>query len=310
MKLNQKLVIPSIRELIRSTLSFKTNWQLKTPLQKWCYLYGIGRVNLSVLGIPLFNECQDLFWYSYVMYTYSGLYMLLAIYTAFYYISNGDPTKVLPCTCLLIGPICAVRYKYLKMLSIFQNVERKKLFFFFQTIPPLILGHSKNRYLLRELVNFSGYNIYPENHDDIEYVQICSNHINDTIRGYFQKMGLMFLSFLMAVIGPAYAFIFKNIKTTTTAVKFPFIEENSNAEFIGNVLFQSVIACHGIIGYFGMEAAMSIFCDNVTVPPKVIEMELRRLDEKNQQRNYFNSPQMRLNFKNIMKQVMDTEEYV
>lgn len=41
-----------------------------------------------------------------------------------------------------------------------------------------------------------------------------------------------FLSFCVAKFGPIYAYLTKRILTTTIELKFPFIEENSNAEFI------------------------------------------------------------------------------
>lgn len=109
MVLNKHFKVPSPRELL--TLAMNRNeWQSKTPFQKWCCLYGIGKASCSPIGITLFQDDQTLYWYAYFLFVYSGLYLLLAIYTSIYYINIGEASKFLPCTCLLVGPVMAVSF--------------------------------------------------------------------------------------------------------------------------------------------------------------------------------------------------------
>lgn len=107
MVLNEQLKIPSLRELLKITFN-KDEWQLQSPFKKWCYLYGIGRSCVNTIGYTAFKDDQSLSWLMPVPFIYIGLYTILAIYTAFYYINKGEPFKCLPCTCLMVGPLFAV----------------------------------------------------------------------------------------------------------------------------------------------------------------------------------------------------------
>lgn len=111
MVLNEKLPIPSFLDLIRSLPTIRTEWSLKTPLQKWCYFYGIGRMVIKPVQVPVFEEDQTLSWLSYQMCVYVGSYILLAIYTFYYHLIRGEMVKCLPCTCLL-GLVIAVSLKF------------------------------------------------------------------------------------------------------------------------------------------------------------------------------------------------------
>lgn len=42
MVLNEKLKVPSTFEILKTVLN-RTEWKLKSPLQKWSFLDGIGR---------------------------------------------------------------------------------------------------------------------------------------------------------------------------------------------------------------------------------------------------------------------------
>lgn len=49
MELNKKLKIPGVRELIQITIN-REEWHLRTPLQKFGYLYGIGKAWVNIDG--------------------------------------------------------------------------------------------------------------------------------------------------------------------------------------------------------------------------------------------------------------------
>lgn len=99
--LNNQLKIPTFRELIKSIPTIRSTWRLRTPLQKWCYLYGIGKAILHPTDHPFFKDDQTLSTFIYISIVPMAVYTILAIYTIFYYIANGEPAKCLPCTCLL-----------------------------------------------------------------------------------------------------------------------------------------------------------------------------------------------------------------
>lgn len=108
MVLNEQLKIPNFRELIKISWN-RSEWKSQTPLQKWCYLYGIGRASFTFLGFTTFKEDQTLSWNVCIPFFCTVVYTILAIYTTFYCIVHGEPSKILPCTCLLVGPVYSVR---------------------------------------------------------------------------------------------------------------------------------------------------------------------------------------------------------
>lgn len=105
---NKKLPIPTVRELLRSVRTIRKDWNEKTPLQKWSYLYGIGRALCVVVQVPLYKDDQTLSWLAYQGCLYFGIYFILGVYTIYYYWMIGEVARSLPCTCILVGPILGV----------------------------------------------------------------------------------------------------------------------------------------------------------------------------------------------------------
>lgn len=108
---NSKFEIPSVMELIRSLPTVRHDWRLKTPYKKFCYFYAYGRLFGNLMQMPMFKDDQTLCWWSYFAYFYYFFHPLLAMYTAYYYITISEYSKSLPCTCLLIGPLIAVSFQ-------------------------------------------------------------------------------------------------------------------------------------------------------------------------------------------------------
>lgn len=98
-ELNTKLKIPSVLELIEITIK-RNEWHLKTPFQKWSYLYGIGKACIRPTGFSAFDNDLTIKNRSYFIVSLVLIYLMLGIYTVFYYTKNGEFVKCLPCTCL------------------------------------------------------------------------------------------------------------------------------------------------------------------------------------------------------------------
>lgn len=106
--LNEKFEVPSLRKLLDMRTT-KAEWDSKTPLQKWGYLYGVGRVSLGVFGFPVFRDDPSLYWFSYIFFVYMGVDMILVFYTAYRCFFMVDGFGIfLPCTALLVGPLLCV----------------------------------------------------------------------------------------------------------------------------------------------------------------------------------------------------------
>lgn len=121
-------------------------------------------------------------------------------------------------------------------------------------------------------------------------------------------MGLMLLSLQGSMVGPIYAYLMHGTKTTMTNVLIPFVEHETNEEFAYNVILASIIGIHGFIGYIGLEVAMALFSDAVTIVPKLIELNFQRLDGQNDKQKLSNW-HLRHTINNIIKQALDSDEY-
>lgn len=117
---------------------------------------------------------------------------------------------------------------------------------------------TEDRFIVQKFMIFPGRYIYPNSRDDEdrEFCENCSQQINATMKNFIFKMIMIFSSVIVALIWPSYQYLSHGIKTTATQVKFPFIAGNSNAEFIGNFIFQLIVIGHGFAGYIGLEVAM------------------------------------------------------
>lgn len=101
MVLNTKFKIPPALELFKSIPKAKHDWKLKTPMQKWCCFYGIGRVAYNVTRIPLFREnINDVHWFGCFSLISSTIAVFLSIYTIWYHQLRGEIQISLSSTCL------------------------------------------------------------------------------------------------------------------------------------------------------------------------------------------------------------------
>lgn len=111
MVLNKKLTIPTVCELFQLLLTIKKDWSVKSPLEKWSYIYGIGRAANAIVKLPMYDDDQTLSLWAYQGCVYFGAYFVLGVYTVFYFLMSGEFAKCLPCTCLLVGPVLGVSFK-------------------------------------------------------------------------------------------------------------------------------------------------------------------------------------------------------
>lgn len=101
MPLNKRLIVPTFGEMIKTFSTVRREWKLKTPFQKWCYLYGFGKAPFSLIRLPMFQETQALHLLSYYGYVYTAIYLLLVLYTVYYCVIGEEFVKCLSYTCML-----------------------------------------------------------------------------------------------------------------------------------------------------------------------------------------------------------------
>lgn len=126
------------------------------------------------------------------------------------------------------------------------------------------------------------------------------------MKNFIFKMSIILSSAVTGFIWPTYQFVSHGIKTTAIEVKFPFIDENSDAEFIGNLLLQSIIVAHGLAGYVGLGVGMDICTDFISISQKLLKYRLLVLDDQHEKMSSIDVHKL---FENVIEQVRAYEWY-
>lgn len=185
------------------------------------------------------------------------------------------------------------------------NCENHEIFV--QNLPAAITLLSNKRFELSKLIDFGGCYIYRDSHENNEYNRICSEQMDKTMRSFIIKMANIFLSFSLAIVGPTYGYFYLGIRSTTVEVRIPFTKENSDAEFVGRFILQSIIAFHGILMYTGVEVFIALLSNVIIISPLLIKFELKQLCDGYKTKSIIDA-ELRYRFKNIVKQSRDIDK--
>lgn len=121
------------------------------------------------------------------------------------------------------------------------------------------------RFEFQAVFDFPGRYIYHDNHDKTEHNRICSLEMDATMRRFMFKMVTMVSSVLISLIWPTYAYFAHDIRSTWTSLRIPFTAPNSDAEFLVNVILQTVILGHGAMAYYTLEVTTTCNSHTTTV---------------------------------------------
>ena len=123
--LNSKFQTPNGSELLKSLKNAKSEWKSKTPMQKWCYFYSLGKIPFAMLRVPLLNDVNHVHWFGYFVFVYMIVDFFLMIYTIIYYAQRGETQMGLPSICIAF---VALGVRMEKMLSL-ALINRKNIYF-------------------------------------------------------------------------------------------------------------------------------------------------------------------------------------
>lgn len=79
-------------QLLRMLPTILRDWKAKTPMQKWSFLYGIGKAAFDLTFIPIYKEnVAYVHPLGYFMMVYIHACGILQAYTLYYYIQTDRP---------------------------------------------------------------------------------------------------------------------------------------------------------------------------------------------------------------------------
>lgn len=148
-----------------------------------------------------------------------------------------------------------------------------------QLVPFVVIMMTSARIHLQFLIRYAGYFIYADSRENTTFNRICSEHIDETVRSFFLKMGILYFFLLTSQSGPVYEYIKYGTRTTLTELKFPFVAEKSDNEFTGNVILQGAVGAFGGLAYVAIEIAMTLCDDVASILPKLVKYELEKFHD-------------------------------
>lgn len=122
------------------------------------------------------------------------------------------------------------------------------------------------------------------------------------------KVLMMAIGAYSCILTTFYASFWIGDRTTTTSVKFPFVDANSNTEFYLNLILQFTILFHTTFVVFGIEIAMNLFENFAAIVPKLIHLEFTESIDA-YERNELSELQLNMAFKNTLVQCRDYDRY-
>lgn len=88
--------------------NFKEEWHLKTPKQKWLFIYYIPAKMCEVLGIRVFTDSK-INWFSYFPLVVAMIHFPSVLYTLWIYHKRGEILIGMQCLCTT-GIMISVSY--------------------------------------------------------------------------------------------------------------------------------------------------------------------------------------------------------
>lgn len=137
----------------------------------------------------------------------------------------------------------------------------------------------KDRFMIQTLVDFAGHYIFPDNDDDPDYTELCSQHMDESMERWITKMAMISFGAMIGIGGTVYSYVMFGVLITTIEGRIPFTEGKSEEEFLVNLIIEFIIYINATFLYFGIEIMMKIFTNVVMIAPTLAHYKLEKLIE-------------------------------
>lgn len=176
-------------------------------------------------------------------------------------------------------------------------------------MPFYFVAISEKRHDIHRGALYSGQHILPNDFKHIEYTEICSKFMDESMKNFAIRLIITTLGVFAMNYGSWHAFFIEHIVATSLDCRVPFTGERSYGEFYVNIAIHSSYLVCGSLGFVGMEIALELFTGVVAIAPKLIALEFRKLANKIEEKT-FTELQIRVTYRNIVQQIMDIDELV
>ncbi|XP_055322548.1 uncharacterized protein LOC129578273 [Sitodiplosis mosellana] len=165
-----------------------------------------------------------------------------------------------------------------------------------------------HRFKINSLATFSGKFIYADDKESTEYNRICEKNVTKLIKNVVSVSVIVIFAHLLILVGPIYAYIFKDMYITPLATHLPFLEKDSSTEFLWSLAQQCVIALYSITGNLTVEIITCLIIDTVNSVPELIWLNLKQLADGVQKEH--SRLRVHIRLRNVLIQAQDLDRYL
>lgn len=125
---------------------------------------------------------------------------------------------------------------------------------------------------IRGIFSF-GRHVYDSNDDSSKYHDLYEQLIKKLIRDIIIVVGVILFSYSMFSAGSVYVIIFEGKTMNFLGTELPFIDFNTKAGYIINMLQQFFMTAVGITANLGLEIAACLTYNFVEIVPRIFRLE-------------------------------------
>lgn len=97
------------------------------------------------------------------------------------------------------------------------------------------------------------------------------------LRRFFTVFVIVMLSFIIALIGPVQAYLIDGKRSSLLGVRLPFLEKDSDLEFILLITIQSISGTCGLFGNIAIEASYNLNINLFRLTTELIKLDIDSL---------------------------------
>lgn len=168
---------------------------------------------------------------------------------------------------------------------------------------------SEVRFTTNKMVNYGKKYIHNDNSDENDYNEICSRNMDATLKRFIIIVSIVCLSFVIALIGPLYAYTIHGTRKTLLSVRLPFVEKDSDLEYMLNIILQTWSGIAGFCGNVGIECGYNIIISSIKVTTQLIEMDIKSLSN-NLEAETLTKTQIKNKLSMIFQKIDHTDGYI
>lgn len=137
-----------------------------------------------------------------------------------------------------------------------------------------------HRFKFNAIINFCGTHFYKSDTTSERYKNLRAKHIRKLIKLVVCIFLLIWMSYSLYIAFPMYESVFKHKRVTPIGVNLPFLEKDSNTEFMINSNLQTVLGFYSSVGGLVNEVSSCTINHAIMLVPEMIRFNLLNFQDE------------------------------